>query len=177
MSTHQAQSVRTLPSGVWKLDPTQTTIAVTAKKLGLISVPGTLTMSAGTIEINGDHQVVSVEVIADAASYTTGNTKRDEHVRSADFLDVDRHPHLAFRTGDVASTPSGYRANGALTVKGETFPLNVDISSVEFDARSSSFVATATVDRTAIGVDKFPSFFVGRDLQLAVAAFASINEA
>jgi len=177
MTTHQAQSAQTLPSGTWKLDPARTTITVTAKKLGLITVPGTLTMSAGTIEIDGDHQVVSVEVIADAASYTTGNTKRDEHVRSADFLDVDRHPSVAFRTGDVRPTLSGYRANGAVTVKGETFPLSVDISSVEFDARSSSFVATAIVDRNAIGVDKFPSFVIGRDLELTVTATASITEA
>ena len=90
---------------------------------------------------------------------------------------IDRHPSLAFRTGDVRPNPSGYRANGALTVKGETFPLSVDISSVEFNALSSSFVATATVDRNAVGVDKFPSFFIGRDLQLAVTVFASINEA
>ena len=46
-----------------------------------------------------------------------------------------------------------------------------------FDARTSTFVATANVDRTAIGVDKFPSFFIGRDLQLTVVARAFNTEA
>ncbi len=177
MTTHQTQDVRILPTGTWTLDPTQTNITVTAKKLGLITVPGTVAVSEGTIEIGPDHQVNSVEVVADAGSYTSGNTKRDDHVRSADFLDAANHPELVFRAGKVSHTAAGYRADGSVTVKAQTFPLTVDISKVEFDSRTSTFVATATVDRNAIGVDKFPSFFIGHDLQLTVVATAFNTEA
>mgnify|MGYP001815595061 CR=1 FL=1 len=177
MTTHHTQDVQTLPAGTWTLDPAQTTITVAARKLGLFNVPGTVAVSRGTIEIGPDHLVNSVAVVADAGSYTSGNTKRDGHVRSADFLDAANHPELEFRAGNVSRTPAGYRADGSVTVKAQTFPLTVDINSVEFDARTSTFVATANVDRTAIGVDKFPSFFIGRDLQLTVVATAHNTEA
>jgi polyisoprenoid-binding protein YceI len=177
MTTHHTQDVQTLPTGIWTLDPTQTTITITARKLGLITVPGTVAVSEGTIEIGADHQVSSVEVVADAGSYTSGNAKRDSHVRSADFLDAANHPELEFRAGNVSLTAAGYRADGSVTVKGQTFPLTVDIGKVEFDARTSTFVATGNVDRTAIGVDKFPSLFIGNDLQLTVIATAFNTEA
>ena len=176
MTTPTAEGTHTLPSGTWRLDPASTTITVTARKLGLISVPATLTMTTGTVVIDADHQVTDVEVVADAGSYKTSIDKRDEHVRSSDFLDVDNHPTLVFRAGQVTAAPGGYRSAGSVSVKGETFPLTVDISSVVVGDRSASFVATATIDRAAIGVDKFPSFFIGRNLQLTVAATAALAE-
>ena len=172
MTTSQTPGVQTLPTGTWTFDPTQTTITVTARKLGLISVAGAVAVSEGTIEIGPGGRVNSVEVVADSGSYTSGNSKRDDHVRSADFLDAASHPEMVFRGGEVSRTAAGYRADGSVTVKGQTFPLTVDVSNVEFDSRTSTFVARANVDRTAIGVDKFPSFFIGDGLQVTVVATA-----
>lgn len=91
---------------------------MTATKLGFFSVPATLTVSAGTIEIDADQQVTAVEVIADAASYTSRNAKRNDHVRSADFLDADNHPDLIFQADQVNPVPGSYRVEGSVTVKG-----------------------------------------------------------
>ncbi len=166
-----------LPTGTWRLDPSQTTVTVTAKKMGFIKVAATLAVSAGTIEIDADNRVTAVEVMADATSYTSGNAKRDEHVRSDDFLAGDDHPRIVFRADQVSPTAEGYRADGSVTVKGRTSPLAVTIDNVEYNARSASFTATATIDRTAIGVDKLPSLIIGRQLQLAVTATAVPAEA
>ena len=57
-----------------------------------------------------------------------------------------------------------------MTVKGQTFPLELDIEIIEVGPRNGSFRATATIDRNAIGVDKLPSFIIGRDLHLTVNA-------
>lgn len=161
-----------LPVGTWRLDPDQTTITVTAKKLGVFTVPATLTTSGGTIEIGSDHQVTRVEVVADAGSYTSRNAKRNDHIRGADFLDADNHPDLVFTAEQLKPTADGYQAAGSVTVKAETFPLDVDISNVEYDAHRGSFVATATIDRNAIGVTKLPSLVIGRNIELTVAATA-----
>ena len=57
MTTQPAHTVTALPTGLWRLDPDQTTITVTAKKFGFYRVPATLTVQSGTIEIDADHQV------------------------------------------------------------------------------------------------------------------------
>lgn len=170
--TTSIATTQTLPTGTWQLDPTQTTITVTAKKLGFYAVPATLTVTSGTIEIGDDNQVASVEVIADAGSYTSKNAKRNEHIRSADFLDVEHHPTLTFRAGTVTPTAASHRADGSVTVKGVEHPLSVEVSDVAVDAERASFEAIATVDRTAIGVDALPTLVIGRELQLHVTATA-----
>lgn len=177
MPTTEADTMATIPPGTWRLDPVRTTMTVTAKKLGFINVPATLTVSSGTIEVDADRQVTWAEVIVDAGSYTSSMTKRDKHIRSADFLDAENHPNLVFRAGEVDQDPEGYRVEGSVTVKGRSFPIRVDISSIDFDARQGSFVAAATVDRNAIGVDKFPSLIIGRDLQVTITASVLIAEA
>ena len=172
LSDHPSAAVSALPTGTWRLDPDRTTVTVTAKKLGVFTIPATLTVSAGTIEIDADRQVSRVEVSLDAGSYTSGVDKRNDHIRSADFLDADHHPHLVFTADRVTPAPGGYKAAGSVTVKGRTVPLDVDISAVEYDARRGSFVATATIDRNAVGLGKLPSLVVGRNVELTVTATA-----
>ncbi len=166
----------TLPTGTWTLDPA-TSITVTATKLGFIKVPATITLLSGTIEIDDQHQVTAVSATGDAASYTSTNTKRDNHVRSADFLAADDHPTIDFQASSLRPGATGHIADGTITIKGTTTPLTVTVSDVVItdgaDGPTASFTATATADRTAIGVDKLPSFVIGRDLDLVVTASAS----
>ena len=164
-----------LPTGTWTLDPTATTVTVFAKKLGLFTIPATLTVVSGSIEIGDDHQVTNVEVIADASSYASKNAKRNEHVTSPDFLDAEAHPTVAFRAGDVTPSGAGHASTGTVTVKGQTTPMNVAVSNVDVDGATGSFVATATVDRNAIGVDKMPALIIGRNLEIIVNATARKN--
>lgn len=165
----------TLPTGTWTIDPAQTTIAVTVKKLGVLNIAAQLTATSGAIEVDSDNNVTGVEVIANAGSFSTGNDKRDEHVLSADFLDADNHADLVFRTGKVSPVANGYRAEGTFTAKGQESPANVSISDVAVGADQGTFVATATLDRNVLGIDKMPSFVIGRELQLVVTATAALN--
>ncbi len=162
-----------LPTGTWQLDISATSVTIAVRKLGLFTIPANLTVTSGNIEIDGNHELVNVEVLADAASYTSKNAKRNEHVRGGDFLDASNYPTISFRTGAVTRSGSGYHVSGTVTLKGQTSPIDVTIADVQFADDSGSFNASATIDRTAIGVDKFPTFFVGRDLELTVSAKAS----
>ncbi len=67
---------------------------------------------------------------------------------------------------------SGYSANGTVTIKGQTSPVDVTITNVQFTDSDGSFTASAIIDRKAIGVDKMPTFVVGRNLELTVSAKA-----
>jgi polyisoprenoid-binding protein YceI len=164
----------TLPTGTWVLDPS-TTITVTATKLGFLKVPATIDLTSGTVEIDDQHQVAGVSVTGDANSYASANAKRNEHVRSADFLAAEDHPTIRFDATACRPSGDGYIADGTVTMKGATVPLSVTIADVAVNdgATTASFTATATVDRNAIGVDKMPSFIIGRQLDLVVAASAT----
>lgn len=167
----------TLPTGTWQLDTDATAITVSVKKLGLITVPAKLTVTSGTIEIDERHQVSNVEIVADASSYVSKNAKRDEHVHGADFLDVSQHPAISFHAATVADGTGDYRATGTITLKGQPSPIDVAITDVTVNGERGSFTATATVDRKAVGVDKMPSFIIGRDLELIVSASATKSAA
>ncbi len=69
---------------------------------------------------------VDVEIVA--ASIETGNPPRDAHLRSADFLDVDRHRTLALTSDAVERTDSGWVLPGRLTLVGTTRPVQLEMS-------------------------------------------------
>ena len=163
----------TLPAGVFTLDPARTTVDVTVKKLGFITVTGALDVTSGRIEIDESGSVTSVDVTVDAGSYATGNTKRDTHVRSADFLDVEHHPEMTFHADRLSAAGGGYTAAGTVSVKGATAPLSLDVADVASDTSGGTFTATCTVDRNAIGVDKMPSVVIGKTLTIQISAAAT----
>ncbi|MEL6890144.1 MAG: YceI family protein [Actinomycetota bacterium] len=164
-----------LPTGTWILDPSATTITVSARKLGVFTVPATLAVVSGTIDIDDDHHVTNVDIVADASSYTSKNPKRNEHITGADFLDADAHPTIVFRAHQVTPSNSGLTSKGTVTIKGRTAPIDVAVSAVEVAETAGAFVATATVDRNTIGVDKLPGLVIGRRLDITVNATASKN--
>ncbi len=176
MSTSHTETTHALPTGKWLLDAAATTVTVTATKLLFLKVPATLEVTAGTIDIDPNGIVTNVEIMASSGSYTSGNPKRNSHVHSGDFLDADNHPELVFRASAVKPAGDAYEADGSVTVKGNEFPLTVQISNVRFDAGTGSFDASATVDRNAVGVDKLPSLIIARNLELAVAAKARVAD-
>lgn len=158
-----------LPTGTWALDTSATTVTISARKLRAFTVPATLTVTSGTIEI-ADGGVVGVDVTADASSYASKNAKRNEHVVGSDFLDAANHPAIRFQAHDVASSATGATASGSVTVKGRATPITVTISDVDIDGDTATFHASAVVDRTDLGVDKLPSLIIGPKLDLAVSA-------
>ncbi len=163
----------TFPNGTWALDPSATTLEVTVKKLGFITVVGTLEIESGSIEIV-DGAVASVGVAAKSDSYSTGNPKRDEHVRSADFLDAGAHPAIEFSASGAEAKGASYRLAGTTKVKGASAPLSLDVSGLSVDGEQATFKAAGSVDRTAIGVDKLPGFVINNNLELSISATATL---
>ncbi|MFI2240494.1 YceI family protein [Streptomyces chrestomyceticus] len=82
--------------GQWRLDPDHSSIRFTARHIGLAEIHGRFNHFEGGLWIAPDMRDSRVEVTIDAASIDSGVKMRDDHLRSAEFLDVARYPYLQF---------------------------------------------------------------------------------
>ncbi|MEU3981454.1 YceI family protein [Streptomyces sp. NPDC026672] len=118
------------PPGPWTVDPAHSTVGAVAQHLGISSVRGRFTDFTATVEIAPDDVAKSrVEAVIRAASINTGNDMRDTHLRSADFLDVERYPEITYRsTGVSAAGPDRWTVHGELTMRGVVRPVDLDLA-------------------------------------------------
>ncbi|MEO3869447.1 YceI family protein [Nonomuraea sp. B12E4] len=117
------------PPGVWTIDPAHSKVAATAQHLGVSSVQGRFTSFRGRIVIGATAEASGVVAEIEAASIDTGNQTRDNHLRSADFLDVAVHRTIYFRsTGVVPAGPDRYKLHGTLSLSGITRAIELDLA-------------------------------------------------
>jgi len=118
------------PPGPWTVDPAHSGVAAVAQHLGISSVHGRFTEFTASIEVAPDHVAKSrVEAVIRAASIDTGNGMRDTHLRSADFLDVERFPEITYHsTGLTVAGPDRWTVHGELTLHGVARPVDLDLA-------------------------------------------------
>lgn len=118
------------PPGTWTIDPAHSSVGATVQHLGISSVRAHFTQFRDRIEIAENVRQSQIEATITAASINTGNRTRDDHLRSADFLHVDTHPEITYRSaGDV--TPAGpdrWTVRGKLTMNALTRPVDLDVT-------------------------------------------------
>ena len=121
-------------------------------------VRGKFTGVSGNIHISDDPLGSWVEVKIDPASVESGDAKRDEHLRSPDFFDVERYPEITFRSTRVeGDSPGGFRLVGDLTVHGVTKPVALDVeyhgwTTDPWGGRRAGFSASTEIDREDFGL-------------------------
>ncbi|MFK4146216.1 YceI family protein [Streptomyces sp. NPDC004065] len=118
------------PPGPWTIDPAHSSVAAVAQHLGISSVHGRFTDFSGTIEIAPDDVTKSrVEAVVRAGSIDTGNGMRDGHLRSADFLDVERFPEITYRSSGVSAAGADrWTVHGELGMHGVLRPVDLDLA-------------------------------------------------
>ena len=116
-------------AGTWKLDPAHTGVHFKVRHLMVSNVRGEFEKVSGKIVYDEqDISRSSAEITIDAASINTRVAKRDDHLKSADFLDVANHPHLVFRSTKVEKAGAGkLRMTGDLTIRGVTREVVLEI--------------------------------------------------
>ena len=122
---------------------------------GLVKVKGHFERLDGWLEIdqNGDRRI---ELMIDAASLNTGNRKRDEHLRSADFFNADNHPDVHFRAAAVTDAGEGrLHVEGELLAAGHTATLELEPSLQQTDDQLQ-IEASATLDQRLLGMTWSP---------------------
>lgn len=157
--TTSPTSTAVLPhTGTWEIDPSHSSIEFVARHLVVSKVRGRFASFSGTAEVTEPVESSSVEVTIDAASISTGDDKRDEHLRSPDFLDVDNHPTLTFRaTGAQRSDGEQWTIPGELTIRGVSKPVTLDVAYLgvfndPWGNPKAAFTASTEIDREAFGL-------------------------
>jgi polyisoprenoid-binding protein YceI len=113
--------------GTWIIDPGHAEVGFVGRHFGLTKVRGRFSRVEGTVVIDDDPERSTVEVRIDMATVSSGNDARDDHLRSADFFDVENHPTATFRSTAVHSAGAVATLSGELTIKGVTRPVHLDV--------------------------------------------------
>lgn len=108
----------------WAIDPSHSQITFSVRHLGISTVRGSFKSLAGTIETSDD-TIQSANVAIDVNSISTGDQKRDDHLRSADFFDVATFPEASFVLRSATRAGEAITAQGELTLRGITKPVTL----------------------------------------------------
>ncbi len=144
--------------GPWTIDPAHSTVGAVAQHLGLSSVRGRFAAFEGRIEVAEPVEQSRVTARIEAASIDTGNKTRDDHLRSADFMNADVHPVITYEgEGLTVAGPDRWTVHGRLTLNGITQPVDLDMTylgggSDPWGGLRAAFRATAELRRADFGI-------------------------
>jgi len=142
----------------WKLDPSHTLVEFSAKHLMITTVKGRFTDVEGFIHADEkDIKDSSVEATLKAATIDTRTEQRDNHLRSADFLEVEKYPEINFRSTRIEGSKQEFKLTGDLTIRGVTRQITLDVT---FEGQTKDpwggerigFSASGKIDRRDFGL-------------------------
>jgi polyisoprenoid-binding protein YceI len=175
----------------WQLDPAHSTIEFAVKHMMFTTVRGRFTTFSGTVQVDMQNPNNSrVEVTIDAASINTGVADRDAHLRTADFLDVERYPKIIFRSTRVegAHKKEGdrFRVTGDLEIRGKAIPVTLaatfeGMGNDPWGKQRAGFAARSEIDRRDWGLLwnqalETGGILVGNSVKIEVEAQAVAQE-
>ena len=156
--------VSDLEAGRWTIDPVHSEITFTIRHL-MTTVRGSFPDFGGEVVIGDDPLDSTARAEIRMGSIDTRSAERDEHVRSADFLDVRRHPVMTFTgrgveraaVGRRARTPR-YHLDGDLTIRHVTRPVRLltefrGVGSDPWGGIRAGFTATTAISRRDFGIE------------------------
>jgi polyisoprenoid-binding protein YceI len=145
-------------ASTWNIDPAHSYASFTVRHLVIAKVRGEFRKTSGAITIDdGDIAKSKVEATIEVASIDTREPKRDEHLRSADFLDAARYPTLTFKSTKVEKAGSNLKVTGDLTIRGVTRPVTLDVTLAPeikdpWGNQRRAFSASGKINRKDFGV-------------------------
>ncbi len=143
---------------IYALDPAHTSVEFIVRHLMITKVRGRFTAFDGQIELApGNDLPTSITATIDAGSIDTREEQRDAHLRSADFFEVEKFPHLTFESTRIHGTPADLTIDGKLTIRGVTRDVKLTGS---FEGRAADpwggvrvgYAAYATINRKDFGL-------------------------
>jgi polyisoprenoid-binding protein YceI len=182
MSPVQEQAAGTGISA-WQIDPNHSLVEFSAKHMMITTVKGRFGQVSGTITVDeGSPDRSRVEAEIEAASIDTRADQRDQHLRSADFLDVEHYPSIRFRSTGVEGTSKHpgdeFRVTGDLTIRGTTRQVTLDAvyegtGKDPWGGERVSFSARTKIDRRDFGLTwnqalETGGLLVGNEIKIAI---------
>jgi polyisoprenoid-binding protein YceI len=119
-------------AATWAIDPAHTSVQFSVRHMMVSNVRGEFGKVSGTVQ--GDQTAPATAIIdasIDATSINTREPKRDEHLKSPDFLDVAKYPTITFKSKRIEPAgPGSFKVTGDLTLHGVTKEVVLDVSDV-----------------------------------------------
>jgi polyisoprenoid-binding protein YceI len=173
-------------AGTWTIDTVHTHLGFSAKHLMVSKVRGHFTGYSGTITTGEKAEDTRVGVTIDATSIDTNNAMRDNHIRSADFFDVENHPQFTFVSTGLRVEDGEIYLNGDLTIRGTTRPVTLAVEDPSFGENPMGgfkFGASATteINRMEYGVSyngPVPGggVMISEKIQITIEVEADLNQ-
>jgi polyisoprenoid-binding protein YceI len=145
-------------TSTWKIDPVHSGIEFKVRHLGVSNVHGTFTHPTGMVHLDEkDITKSSVEATIDTTTVTTNEEKRDTHLKSAAFFDVEKQPTMTFKSTSLYKEGGKLMLKGDLTLAGVTKPVTLTLdgpSAPQTDAKGmtrSGFSASGSLSRKDFG--------------------------
>jgi len=166
----------------WVIDPMHSEVQFKVKHLVISTVTGFFKSFEGSLETeNDDFSDAKIEFSLDINSIDTTQTQRDEHLKSPDFFDAVKYPHIKFKSTSFTKTGDDeYKLIGDLTIKDVTKPVTLNVefggSAADFYGNTKAgFEITGTINRkdfglTWSGVTEAGAIVVGEDIKLTINA-------
>jgi len=151
-------SFRDLTPGTWTIDTAHSQVGFVARHLMIAKVRGHFSSFSGTISVPENPLDATVTASIDLASVTTGDPKRDEHLRTADFFDAEQYPTMSFVSTGVKDEGGELTLFGDLTIRDVTRPVELQlefegVSKDPWGGTRAAFSATADVSRKDWGLE------------------------
>lgn len=140
----------------WNLDPSHSELRFKVKHLGISTVSGSFGVINGSISSSDEKfKNADISFTADASTIDTNSADRDNHLKSADFFDVENHPTLTFEASGADLTED--EISGTLTIRGTALPVKLE---VEFEGLAKdpwgnekvAFSVSGKIKRSAWGL-------------------------
>lgn len=143
----------------YDIDTAHSSAGFAVRHLAVSNVRGEFAKVTGVVEYDAkDPSKTRVEATLDAASVTTRDPKRDEHLKSADFFDVAQYPVITFKSTKVEKASQGLKVRGDLTLHGVTRAVVLDVQGPTPEVKDpwgnvrAGASATAKINRKDFGM-------------------------
>jgi polyisoprenoid-binding protein YceI len=146
------------PTTTWTIDTAHSTVEFAVKHMMFTTVKGHFSDVKGSIEFDPEDPTAGkADITIAAASIDSRDAQRDAHLRSADFLDVEKFPTLTFRSTKAVGTPTQFTLTGDLTIRGITRPITLVVTFTgsgkdPWGGERAGFSATGKLNRKEFGL-------------------------
>ena len=170
---------------MYSIDTAHASVGFSVSHLVISKVRGEFRTFDGTLELGEDGNLIGAAATIRSASIDTGNKKRDDHLRNADFLDVENHPQLIFKSTKVRQNQGKKLLVGDLTLRGVTrevelsFQVNGPIQD-PWGNKKIGFEAHTIINRTDFGIAwnkalETGGWVVGEEVEISIQLEAALN--
>jgi polyisoprenoid-binding protein YceI len=157
MTATTTEKIPGYTTGTWTIDPVHSDVSFTVRHMMVSKVRGQFETFEGEVVLGENPLDSSVSATIDLASINTKNEQRDNHIRSADFFEVEKYPTMTYRSTGVRADGEDFIVDGELSLHGVTrqVPLKLELNGFTPDPYGGTrvgFSASTEINRKDFGI-------------------------